>query len=290
MKLRSLFLTLLAVLCAAGAQAQPGKREMASVVPDTAAKPVDALTYSYAMGVAQSVSLKQFLQMREGIEEAYLKDAIKGITEKTSEKQAKRAMAYAAGLKIAEMNKTQIIPSLNKQATGKSDTTYIDLKKFNDGLKDGMLGKSKLTPDSAMKIVEQQIEAFAQQVKKLNLRWLADNASKPGVVVLPSGLQYRVIKQGEGAVPIDKSKVEVHYEGTLIDGTVFDSSYKRGKSAEFPVMGVIKGWTEALKLMPVGSVYELFIPYSLAYGERGQGQDIPPFATLIFKVELLNVK
>ena len=105
----------------------------------------------------------------------------------------------------------------------------------------------------------------------------------------PSGLQYRVIKQGTGAMATDTTEVEVHYEGKLIDGTVFDSSYRRGKPATFHPDQVIKGWTEALKMMPEGSVYELYIPYNLGYGERGT-QSIPPYSTLIFKVELLKVK
>ncbi len=259
-------------------------------VPDSVAQPVAGSDFSYAMGVVQSASLKQYLMQREGIEEAYIPEAVKGMTKKVSKKARMKAIAYAAGLKIAEMNETQIIPQLNKQATGVADTNYIVVEDFNRGLSEGMLGKTMLTADSAQKIVEQQMEAFAAQVKNLNLKWLANNASKPGVKVLPSGLQYRVVKEGTGAKPTGKSKVEVHYEGTLIDGTVFDSSYKRGQTATFPVMGVIKGWTEALQLMSEGSEWELFIPYQLAYGERGQGNDIPPFATLIFKVELIKVK
>ena len=107
--------------------------------------------------------------------------------------------------------------------------------------------------------------------------------------MLPSGLQYRVITQGKGVVANDTTDVEVHYEGKLIDGTIFDSSYQRGKTATFKPTQVIKGWTEALKMMPEGSTWELFIPYDLAYGERGN-QNIPPFATLIFKVEVVKVK
>lgn len=120
--------------------------------------------------------------------------------------------------------------------------------------------------------------------------FLLVNRNKPGIVTLPDGLEYKVIKQGTGAKPTDSDTVSVNYAGTLIDGTEFDSSYKRGQPASFPVVGVIPGWTEALKLMPVGSVWELYIPASLAYGEQGAPPTIGPNETLIFKVELLGIQ
>ena len=121
-------------------------------------------------------------------------------------------------------------------------------------------------------------------------KFLQENALRDGVKTTESGLQYEVLVQGKGPKPTAESTVKVHYEGTLIDGTVFDSSYQRGEPIEFPLSGVIKGWTEGLQLMPVGSKYKLFIPYDLGYGERGAGQSIPPYATLIFTVELLAIK
>ena len=127
-------------------------------------------------------------------------------------------------------------------------------------------------------------------IKEEGEQFLAENALREEVKVTESGLQYEVLVQGKGKKPTAESKVKVHYEGTLIDGTVFDSSYQRGEPSEFAVNGVIKGWTEGLQLMPVGSKYKLYIPYYLAYGERGAGQSIPPYATLIFTVELLEIK
>ena len=119
--------------------------------------------------------------------------------------------------------------------------------------------------------------------------FLADNAGKDGVNQTESGLQFRVLTQGEGAIPARQDRVRVHYTGRLIDGSVFDSSVQRGQPAEFPVSGVIPGWIEALTLMPVGSKWELYIPHNLAYGERGAGASIPPFSALIFEVELLEI-
>ena len=133
-----------------------------------------------------------------------------------------------------------------------------------------------------------QAEAF-KALEAENQAFLEENKKAAGVVVTDSGLQYEILTEGNGAKPTAESTVRVHYTGSLIDGTVFDSSVKRGTPAEFPVGGVIKGWTEALQLMPVGSKWRLTIPHNLAYGERGAGASIPPFATLVFEVESLDI-
>ena len=134
---------------------------------------------------------------------------------------------------------------------------------------------------------KQLIEQFGEN-KAAGEKFLAENATKEGVKTTESGLQYKVIKQGKGAIPTDKNTVKVHYKGTLIDGTEFDSSYSRKEPSSFPVTGVIKGWTEALTMMPVGSKWELYIPQELAYGSRNQSK-IKPFSTLVFEVELLEI-
>jgi FKBP-type peptidyl-prolyl cis-trans isomerase FklB len=136
----------------------------------------------------------------------------------------------------------------------------------------------------------EEMQKLSEKNKADGEKFLAENAKKEGVKVLPSGLQYKVITPGTGKSPKATDTVTTHYKGMLIDGTEFDSSYKRGEPATFPVSGVIPGWTEALQLMKEGAKWQLFLPSNLAYGERGAGRDIGPNATLIFEVELISVK
>lgn len=136
----------------------------------------------------------------------------------------------------------------------------------------------------------QKKESQYKDVKKKGQEFLAENAKRDEVKVTDTGLQYEIIEMGEGPIPQATDKVKVHYHGTLIDGTVFDSSVERGEPISFPVTGVIQGWQEALQMMPVGSKWKLYIPYDLAYGERGAGEDIKPYATLIFEVEMLGIE
>ena len=136
---------------------------------------------------------------------------------------------------------------------------------------------------------KQDAEKYQSNIEEGKV-FLTENAKKEGVITLESGLQYKVLKEGTGAIPINSDKVKTHYHGTLIDGTVFDSSVERGEAISFPVNGVIKGWTEALQLMKVGAKWQLFIPHNLAYGERGAGNMIKPYSALIFEVELLAIE
>ena len=296
MKLSAILTLALAALTLTPAAAQKrGKKAKApkpvATVPaaETIPAAVEAKTFSYAMGVAQGESLKQYLTSQMGVDTAYVKYAIEAMTTSISEEDRKRIEATAAGLRIAEMNRRNL-PFINKQACGKEDSTFVDIAEFERGLSEAALGKAALSQDSAMKTVEQQFKHQQASYKKANLDWLEANKKLKGVKTLPSGLQYRVLTEGNGPVATDSSEVEVHYEGKLIDGTVFDSSYKRGQPATFRPNQVIKGWTEALTLMPEGSVWELYIPASLGYGEQGSGRSIPGNSTLIFKVEALKVK
>ena len=166
---------------------------------------------------------------------------------------------------------------------------------FAQAVNDVLNGETpKMTDQEAQQLVgnflQKQQEEAGKAVREDGEKFLAENAQKEGVTVLPSGLQYTVIKEGEGRKPKATDRVKCHYEGTLPNGTVFDSSYRRGEPAVFPLNGVIAGWTEGVQLMSEGAKYRFFIPYNLAYGERGAGQSIPPFAALIFDVELIEVQ
>jgi FKBP-type peptidyl-prolyl cis-trans isomerase FklB len=198
----------------------------------------------------------------------------------------KDKQSYAIGLNVGQ--------SLHR------DGIVVDPKIVVRGLQDAMAGGKVLLTDDQIKTVmtdlknqvrqEQEAKriAAAETNKKEGAAFLAANATKPGVVTLPSGLQYKILTAGTGPKPSADDKVVCNYRGVLLDNTEFDSSYKRGQPATFPVTGVIKGWTEALQLMPVGSKWQLFIPADLAYGERGQAT-IEPNAVLVFEVELLSI-
>src|SRR6184192_3541299 len=168
---------------------------------------------------------------------------------------------------------------------------------LNAGMKDAIAGKPQLTPDQVKDVMaqfekdmEQKQKATGEKNKADGAKFLEENKKKEGVKTTASGLQYKAVKEGTGPQPKATDMVTVNYRGTLIDGTEFDSSYKRGQPATFPLNGVIKGWTEAVQLMKVGSKYQLFVPSNLAYGERAVSPEIGPNATLIFEVELLDVK
>jgi len=180
---------------------------------------------------------------------------------------------------------------------GKKPFSTFDVQAAIEGFVDGANGNplqvSAEAINAAFKIVQEQMQVeqaeAAKQLGAEGAEFLEQNAKRDDVIVLPSGLQYKIMAAGSGEKPSRTSKVRTHYHGTLIDGTVFDSSVERGQPAEFPVNGVIAGWTEALQLMPVGSKWQLFIPYNLAYGERGAGGAIGPYSALIFEVELLAI-
>jgi FKBP-type peptidyl-prolyl cis-trans isomerase len=203
-------------------------------------------------------------------------------------KTDKDKVSYAVGVNIGK--------------TMRRDTVDIDPAIFARGMKDALAGGKLLLTDDEMKASLTKLqadlrvkqEAAMQKTGEINKKagddFLAQNKTKEGVVALPDGLQYKILKQGTGPKPAATDSVVCNYRGTLLDGTEFDSSYKRGQPATFPVSGVIKGWTEAVQLMPVGSKWQLFIPSDLAYGNRAPAPEIGPNATLIFEVELLSIQ
>jgi len=256
---------------------------------------VDSL--SYAIGMSQTQGLKEYLVGRLGVDTAYMDDFIKGLNTGANAGDDKKKAAYYAGIQIGQQISTQMIKGINHEVFGGDSTKSISLKNFMAGFVSGVKGKNGLmTLEQAGNVAEQKMRAIRVESmmktyggnKTRGEKFLAENAKKEGVKTLPSGVQYKVIKEGNGPIPKDTSLVIVHYEGKTLDGKVFDSSYKRNEPQNFRANQVIKGWTEALTHMPEGSVWEVYIPQELAYGEREQG-DIQPFSVLDFKIELIGV-
>ncbi|MBV1840303.1 FKBP-type peptidyl-prolyl cis-trans isomerase [Photobacterium ganghwense] len=192
--------------------------------------------------------------------------------------------SYGIGLQMGQQLAQSGLEGLNVAAIAKGiatsltgDMPEIEVDEINNALRE-LHTRAEAARQEQAKAAAAEGEAF-----------LKDNALRPEVTVTESGLQYEILVEGQGDIPTADKQVRVHYHGELTDGTVFDSSVKRGQPAEFPVTGVIKGWVEALQMMPVGSKWKLYIPHDLAYGERGAGAAIPPFAALVFEVELLDI-
>lgn len=257
----------------------------------------DVDSMSYAIGMAQTQGLKEYLVDRMGVDSAYIDEFVKGLNDGANAGDDKKKTAYYAGVQIGQQISNQMVKGINHEVFGDDSTKTISLKNFMAGFISGTTGKKGLmTIDQANTIAQEKMQAIKAQTmmktygpNKVNgEKFLAENAKKPGVVKLPSGVQYKVIKEGSGAIPSDTSMVKVHYEGRTIDGKVFDSSYKRKEPVTLRCNQTIKGWTDAIVHMPAGSVWEVYIPQDLAYGERMQG-DIQPFSALIFKIELISV-
>ena len=252
-------------------------------------------TLSYMMGVNNTQGLNDFLVGRMGVDLNDMDAFLEGFIE-ASTKTSKKDKAYMAGLQIGQQVAVDMFEGINQQSFGGDSLQSLNKADFLAGFIAAVKGNAAFTLDSARVYVETHADAI--KAKALESRYgenkaageafLAENAKKEGVVTTESGLQYKVIKEGKGEVPTATSTVNVNYKGTLIDGTEFDSSYKRNEPTTFRANQVIKGWTEALVHMPAGSVWEVYIPQQLAYGEREKGQ-IKPFSVLIFKIELISV-
>lgn len=253
--------------------------------------PSDSL--SYAVGKAFTQGLKEYLQQEYQLDTAYMADFIIGYKEVLDHGGDPQYNALNAGRQIARFVATRILPNAQSQFVGTKDSVRADM--FNQGFIAGLANDTTYyTQKEAEKFFEDRIKANKEAKnapwRHKNEQWLAANKVKEGVKTTASGLQYKVITMGNGPVPKKTDRVEVRYEGKDIDGKVFDSSYKRKPdTSKFRCDQVIKGWTEALTMMPVGSKWELYIPQELAYGERQAGS-IKPYSALVFTVELVGIE
>lgn len=280
---------------------------------------VDSLSYAAGVSLAEELKTYNVLEQQFGIDSIYVSDFIKGVQEAAQAGDDKKKAAYYTGIQIGNQINGQIIPGMTRQYLGDDSTAALSRGDLLAAFTEILSGKeAKMTSEQAQAIqmrfqeAQQEIQQAKQQeemerqraerwanadkenaekfadYKAQNEKFLADNKAKDGVKTTASGLQYKVIKEGEGNKPGPKNTVKVNYEGRTIDGKVFDSSYERNQPAQFGVQQVIKGWTEVLQLMPVGSTYEVYIPQELAYGPEDQ-EKIKPYSTLIFKIELLDI-
>ena len=256
---------------------------------------VDSL--SYAIGMARTEGLTQYL-FQQGVDTTQMAEFIKGFNEGAT-KIDKKDAAYMTGLQIGQMVSKQWVEGFNQQIFGNDSTQTLSRENMLAGFIAGVMSKNNIMDKAAAEVyMRESMDAIKEKAlavkyadnKAEGEKFLAENKTKEGVVTTPGGLQYKVITEGKGEIPADTCKVKVNYRGTLIDGTEFDSSYKRNEPTTFRANQVIKGWTEALTMMPVGSKWELYIPQELAYGSRETGGQIKPFSTLIFEVELLSIE
>ena len=249
---------------------------------------------AYLFGSYQANGLKQYLQGQLNVDTTlYMNDFFRGLIERTNiDPDDHKAHAYQAGVQIGNRI-ADMASSITKDYYAGTDDKTISPAIISNALIASLTGRNEYKIAEAQQLFSKAMEARkevnARQLSKPGIEWLAENAKKEGVVSLPSGLQYKVLTMGTGAKPTASQKVTVNYEGRLTNGTVFDSSYRRGQPTTFGLRDVIRGWTEALQLMPVGSKWEVYIPYNLAYGDRDTGT-IPPYSTLIFTIELMGIE
>ena len=255
----------------------------------------DVDTLSYVFGMARTQGLKEYLS-QTGVDTTYMADFIKGLNEGANSGDDKKKAAYYAGIQIGQQIANQWVSGMNRELFGDDSTKTISLKNLMAGFVSGIKANGLMTVDSAQIVAQSMMQSIkAKELEKTygsnkeaGEKFLAANKTKEGVKTLESGVQYKVIKEGNGPIPADTSLVKVHYEGKTVEGKVFDSSYERGEPINLRCNQTIKGWTDAMVHMPAGSVWEVYIPQDLAYGEREQG-DIKPFSALIFKIELIEV-
>lgn len=255
---------------------------------------VDSL--SYAFGLSRVEGLTNYLVGQVGMDTTYMNDFINGFLE-GKDKYSPKDVAYFEGMRIGQLISRGWVEGLSNEVFQGDSTKQVSRNDMLAGFYDGLKKKGIMSSMEAQTYSQQKMEEIMKRAtvekyadnKEAGEKFLAENKGKDGVKTTESGLQYKIIKEGKGAVPTETDKVKVNYKGTLIDGTEFESSYTRNEPSTFRANQVIKGWTEALTMMPVGSKWELYIPQDLAYGDRDQ-QKIKPFSTLIFEVELLGIE
>lgn len=292
--MKKIIFALIAVLLCCPMMAKPkkakkSKKEVEVVKVDT----IDSKYFAYLYGHMQTRGLREYLVQQKGVDTTYMAAFIEGFNNAELTEQDKIVKARLAGKEIALDVQNRMIPYILQQVEDSTFHTDIFMQGFIDALCNQPMG---IPEDSASTLVNKQMSYYhgVQMEKKYGANrkageeFLANNAKEEGVKTTDSGLQYKIITAGTGEIPTRDQRVKVNYEGRLIDGTVFDSSYKRKAPATFGCAQVIKGWTEALTMMPVGSKWELYIPQQLAYGDREQ-QKIPPYSVLVFTVELLEI-
>ena len=294
--LKFVVLAVAILACFDGSAKRKGKKAKQAEAAKVDTCSVD--TFSYAIGMANTLGLKAYLAQRMNVDTAYMANFLEGFNATLSMDERKRLEAYAAGLQIRKQVEEQIIPGLNQRITGNDSTMLLNQKLFIEAFGNTLAGQpTDMSLQQAEEIAERQMKYYHDtnmerqygDNRRAGEAFLAANAKKDSVETLPSGVQYKVLVKGSGDIPTATSKVKVNYEGRLIDGTVFDSSYERKQPATFGCNQVIKGWTEALTHMPVGSKWEIYIPQELGYGSREAGK-IPPFSALVFTVELLDIE
>lgn len=256
----------------------------------------DSIAYAVGFSMAEQGMIQYLEQLGIANDPAKFDLFIKGLRESISANG--QNSAYITGLSVGDQT-IGMVQNFSKQSFENESADNLNMALVTRGIEDALSNKTKLI-DSTEVIIKNTMDKAslrAEEKQKIenaakieeNNRFLEENAKKEGVVTLPSGLQYKIITQGTGEIPSATDKVSVFYKGSLIDGTVFDDGYLRDKPTILGVNQVIQGWTEALKLMPVGSKWELYIPHDLGYGARGAGS-IPAYATLIFEIDLLNIE
>ena len=257
---------------------------------------IDSL--SYAVGMAQTRGLKDYLSMQQGIDTTYMDEFVKGLNDGANAGEDKKKAAYYAGVQIGQTVSQRMVKGLNMDLFGEDSTQTVSLKDILAGFIAGTLGKGGLMDvDSASTYFENKLTAVKRRTlektyadnKKACEDFMAQVAKKEGIKALDKGVYYEVLTEGKGAIPADTNRVKVHYEGRLINDSIFDSSYKRNEPATFMCNAVIPGWTNALTHMPVGSKWKVYIPQDQAYAEREAGI-IKPFSCLIFTIDLLGIE